>query len=115
MIKYFILIILIMVSTSVSACNDKLDIPGSEVICPIEQVPISQDLKEKGFGIVDMDIIDAAICDITNDRTGEKKRDMWCEHRKAKDNPIIYIVVYLNSNKDFVYMILFMTQKNRRI
>ena len=107
MIKWIILIILLIVSTSVIACSDKLDKPGSEIICPAEQLLISQDLKEKGFGIIDMDIIDAAVCDITNDKNGKKKRNMWCEHRKVNDSLIIYIVVYPDKDKKFVYMILF--------
>ncbi|MDP2682024.1 MAG: hypothetical protein Q8P28_04335 [Deltaproteobacteria bacterium] len=85
-----VVFIITMVLVSVShACHNNHDIPGGEIVCPAEDRPDTQDLKEKGLGLTKMKIIDESVCNVI-----ETHEQGWCEWRKADDNPLIYIIIY---------------------
>lgn len=112
-LKYIVVFIITLFSVSFAyACHDKHDIPGGEIICPAEERHATQDLKEKGLGIADMQIIDELACNITDDETGQAIHG-WCEHRKADKNPLIYIVVYPNKGRYMVRFILILNPKTK--
>lgn len=111
--EYIVVFITTLFSFSFAyACHPKHDIPGSEIICPAEERHATQDLKEKGLGIADMQIIDEANCTVTDDETS-KKIYGWCEHRKADNNSLVYIVVYGNKDRNIIRFVLIMNPKTK--
>lgn len=101
-VNTIVFIITMVLSSAAYACHNKTDPhTGGEIVCPAEKRPDTQDLKEKGLGLTKMKIIDELECSIK-----ETHEQGWCEFRKADNNPLVYIIIYSNSQRDMIRLIL---------
>ena len=107
-LNIIVFVVTMVLSSASYACHDTHEPPGGEIVCPAEERPDTQDLKEKGLGLTKMQIIDELECNIK-----ETHEQGWCEFRKADDNPLIYIIIYSNQERDMIRLILILNPKTK--